>query len=82
MKTAISVPDNIFKEAERAAREFQCSRSQFYTLAAKEFLKKVKTRKLFESLNKAYAADETDEEVLLRQRSKKYYGRNIAKDEF
>lgn len=82
MKTAISIPDNIFKEAEKAAREFQCSRSQFFTLAAKDFLRKVKSKKLFEALNEAYVDEETDEEIALRQRSKKYYARNIVKDEF
>ena len=63
MKTAISIPDTIFKEAEKAAREFQCSRSQFFTIAMKDFLKKVKSRKLFEALNEAYADEETPEET-------------------
>lgn len=82
MKTAISIPDTIFKEAEKAAREFRCSRSQFFTIAAKDFLKKIKSRKLLQELNEAYAGEETNEEVSLRQKSKKYYAGKILEDEY
>jgi metal-responsive CopG/Arc/MetJ family transcriptional regulator len=39
MKTAISIPDRIFRQAERAARRLRMSRSEFFTRAAIEFLK-------------------------------------------
>lgn len=82
MKTAISIPDTIFKEAEKAAKEFQCSRSQFFTIAARDFLEKVKSRKLFEALNEAYADGEAPEEISLRRRSKKYYVRKVSRDAY
>ncbi len=82
MKTAISIPDTVFKEAEKAAKEFQCSRSQFFTLAARDFLKKVKSRKLFQELNEAYGEQETDEEISLRQKSRKYYARKVLRDDY
>ena len=38
MKTAISVPDDVFEEAERLAARLEKSRSQLYTEAVREYL--------------------------------------------
>lgn len=38
MKTAISIPDKVFEEAERLAERLQTSRSQLYTRALAEFV--------------------------------------------
>jgi metal-responsive CopG/Arc/MetJ family transcriptional regulator len=38
MKTAISVPDQVFREAERFARRARKSRSQLYSEAVSEYL--------------------------------------------
>lgn len=38
MKTAISVPDDVFEQAERAAKRLGLSRSELFTKAVKAFL--------------------------------------------
>lgn len=38
MKTAVSVPDEVFAQADRVARDRGWSRSQLYTRALEEFL--------------------------------------------
>jgi len=38
MKTAISIPDDVFADAERLAKELHASRSQLYTRAVREFV--------------------------------------------
>jgi metal-responsive CopG/Arc/MetJ family transcriptional regulator len=38
MKTAISIPDDVFAEAERLAHTLNESRSQLYSRAVKEFV--------------------------------------------
>jgi predicted transcriptional regulator len=38
MKAAVSIPDEVFQEADRLARELKTSRSQLYSRALKEFL--------------------------------------------
>ncbi len=38
MKTAISVPNDVFEEAERLAKKTQKSRSQLYSDALREYL--------------------------------------------
>jgi predicted transcriptional regulator len=38
MKTAVSIPDDIFEEAERLAAELKTSRSQLFSRALREFV--------------------------------------------
>jgi antitoxin MazE6 len=38
MKTAISIPDDVFRRAERAAKRLGISRSELYTKAITDFL--------------------------------------------
>lgn len=82
MKTAISIPDDIFKEIDKTAKEYNYSRSEIFTLAVKEFLEKIKSRKLLDAINEAYSEPESAEETSLRQKSKKYYSRKILKESY
>ena len=38
MKTAVSIPDDVFEEGERLAKRLQTSRSQMYARALAEFV--------------------------------------------
>jgi metal-responsive CopG/Arc/MetJ family transcriptional regulator len=38
MKTAVSIPDEVFEDADRLARQLKTSRSHLYSRALKEFL--------------------------------------------
>jgi metal-responsive CopG/Arc/MetJ family transcriptional regulator len=40
MKTAISLPDSVFEEAEALAQQLGLSRSELYTKALQAYLKK------------------------------------------
>ena len=52
MKTAVSLPDVIFKQAELLARKVKKSRSQLYTEAIKEYLARHTPEVITESMNK------------------------------
>ena len=80
MKTAISVPDEMFKEIEKVAKERRSSRSEVFVTAVREHLEKRKSGKLLEAINEASAAAETAEEHRVRQKSKKRYGRTVLKE--
>ena len=54
MKTAISIPDPIFKSAEALARRLKLSRSQLYATALAEFLAKNKRQRITERINAVY----------------------------
>ncbi len=56
MKTAISLPDDLFKLAETAARKLKMSRSQLYATAISEFLDRRNANKITGRLNEVYSA--------------------------
>jgi metal-responsive CopG/Arc/MetJ family transcriptional regulator len=53
MKTAISVPDPIFREADRHARRTGRSRSQLYAEAVSEYLARHSPDQITEQMNAA-----------------------------
>jgi hypothetical protein len=55
MKTAVSVPDELFRRAEAAARRLRVSRSQLYARAIEEFLKAQQGNAITERLNEVYS---------------------------
>ena len=79
MKTAISIPDELFKEVDKLAKENKTSRSQIFCAAVEAYLKKIKSLKLLEALNTAYAEGETEEEKLLRTKGMEYFADKILK---
>jgi predicted transcriptional regulator len=57
MKTAISLPDDLFRRAEAAARRLKMSRSQLYANAIAEFLERRQTNKITARLNEIYSEE-------------------------
>lgn len=56
MKTAVSVPDRVFAEAERLARRLKKSRSQVYTEALAEYVARHDEDRVTERVNAALEA--------------------------
>ena len=54
MKTAVSIPDPIFDEAERVAGRLGKSRSQMYAEALAEYVAQHRDEKVTEALNRVY----------------------------
>ena len=67
MKTAISVPDDVFEQAERAAKDLGVSRSELFTRALREFLGARRDEEVTASYNAAFA-DDVEEELTEFQR--------------
>jgi metal-responsive CopG/Arc/MetJ family transcriptional regulator len=55
MKTAVSMPDDLFRLAEAAARRLRVSRSELYAKAIAEFLKRQDGNAITERLNDVYS---------------------------
>jgi hypothetical protein len=55
MKTAISIPDRIFRNAEKAARRLSMSRSQLYAKAVQQFVEIHAQIDVTEKLDRVYA---------------------------
>jgi metal-responsive CopG/Arc/MetJ family transcriptional regulator len=60
VKTAISIPDDVFRRAEAAARRLGVSRSELFTRAVVELLKAYPEDELKESYDQAFGEAETD----------------------
>jgi metal-responsive CopG/Arc/MetJ family transcriptional regulator len=53
MKTAISIPDDVFEDAERLARRTKRSRSRLFSDALKEYLARHSPDEITEAMNRA-----------------------------
>ena len=54
MKTAISIPDAVFRSAERFAKLSKMSRSRLYAKAVVEYMEKQRQGGITEALNDVY----------------------------
>jgi len=55
VKTAISLPDSIFEEAESLAQQLGISRSELYTEALKTYLRRYNREQTLSKLNEVYS---------------------------
>ncbi|MCG6170182.1 ChpI protein [Leptospira sp. FAT2] len=54
MKTAISIPDELFKTAEKTAKKLGIPRSQLFAKALEEFIQSHSKESVTEKLNQIY----------------------------
>lgn len=67
MKTAISLPDPIFEEAESLARRLGISRSELYTNALKAYLQKYNREQILSKLNQVYSEESSELDPVLEK---------------
>ncbi len=65
MKTAISLPDAIFEEAEALAKQLGVSRSELYTKALIAYLQKYSRDQILNNLNQVYSEESSDLDPVL-----------------
>ena len=63
MKTAVSLPDPVFHEAERLAKRLRVPRSRLYATAIASFVEQHRRKGITEALNEVYG-DEGEESKL------------------
>lgn len=71
MKTAISIPDEVFKEAEEAAARLKMSRSEFFTQAVRAYLETRRSANVTASYDAAFADDAGEDGELQRRAARK-----------
>lgn len=57
MKTAISIPDSVFAQADRLAKRLHMSRSELYTDAVKDYVGEHKHARVREKLDEVYSVE-------------------------
>lgn len=59
MKTAISIPDKLFRSADALAKRLRISRSELYSTAIIEFLSKHQSRHITARLDAVYTEEDS-----------------------
>jgi metal-responsive CopG/Arc/MetJ family transcriptional regulator len=67
MKTAISIEDDIFNEAEQTAKEMGLSRSKFYSKAILEYIQNHKYDAVTDTYNEIYSSTAHQEDIEIEQ---------------
>ncbi len=60
MKTAISLPDSVFEEAEALSQQLGLSRSELYTKALQAYLGRYNRNQILLKLNEVYAEESAE----------------------
>ena len=60
MKTAISLPDSVFEQAEAIAQQLGMSRSELYTKALQVYLQRFNRDQILLKLNQVYASESSE----------------------
>ena len=60
MKTAISIPDDVFTDAERLAKRMSKSRSELYSRAVREYVARHSPNQVTEALDALYEDESID----------------------
>ena len=66
MKTAISIPDDLFKRAEKAARKLGIARSELYSRAIRTFLESWHAEDVTRTLDSVYSSEPAAVDEALR----------------
>jgi metal-responsive CopG/Arc/MetJ family transcriptional regulator len=60
MKTAVSLPDAVFEQAEALAQQLGLSRSELYTKALQSYLKRYNREQILLKLNQVYGTESSE----------------------
>jgi metal-responsive CopG/Arc/MetJ family transcriptional regulator len=76
MKTAISLPDELYDEADAVADRIGVSRSQLYATALAEYLAKFRSENVTNQLNAVYSNEPERPDAAVRAAARKALGRS------
>jgi predicted transcriptional regulator len=71
MKTAVSIPDPVFRAAERLAKRLEKSRSQLYAEAVAEYVARRDPESVTEAMNAVCADVDTKPDAFVRTAAKR-----------
>jgi hypothetical protein len=77
VKTAISLPVDLFKQAEIAARRLRLSRSKLYAVAISDFLDRQDGDAVTEGLNKVYSRRSAKVDPALQRAQLRSLGKDV-----
>lgn len=75
MKTAVSIPDDVFKKVERLARRAGRSRSEVFSEALREYLARHAPDEVTEAMDRVCIAVEGEPDSFLRTAARRVLGK-------
>ena len=78
MKTAVSIPDELFESAEALARRLGMTRSELYAKALRDYLREHRGDGITERLDEVYGAEESGLDPVVAR----IQGRSLPEDEW
>jgi metal-responsive CopG/Arc/MetJ family transcriptional regulator len=77
MKVAVSIPNDLFDDAEELVSELSLPRSQFYSDALRDYVRKLKDRRLTDQINAVLDdVDQSEDLEFIRRASVEVWKRN------
>jgi metal-responsive CopG/Arc/MetJ family transcriptional regulator len=77
VKTAISIQESLFAQAESLARRMKVSRSRLFVLALEDYIKRQENRELLAQINAAHAEEPDAAEQALRSKLRRHHRRIV-----
>ena len=81
VKTAISIQESLFEQADALAHELEISRSRLFVIALEAFIQEYQNQQLLEKINAAYE-EEADAAEESRLRSMRRLQRRLVEGEW
>ncbi len=76
MKVAISVPDPVYRAAERAARRLRVKRSHFYSMAAEAYARQTDDADITTRLNAVHEGLASEPDAFLTEAARRTFRRH------
>jgi metal-responsive CopG/Arc/MetJ family transcriptional regulator len=67
MKTAVSIPDPLFREAERLTKRLRIPRSQLYARALEDYIRRQRSKGIKEALDEVYSTESSELDPVIAQ---------------
>jgi len=77
IKTAVSIKESLFKEAETLAKKLEISRSKLFAVALENFIRQQENRELFKKINEAHSQALSPGEESYRKQIRDYHRRSL-----
>ncbi|MBU2563329.1 MAG: hypothetical protein KJ568_02645 [Actinobacteria bacterium] len=80
IKTAVSIKESLFKEAETLAKKLEISRSKLFAVALENFIRQQENRELLKKINEVHSQVLSPDEESYRKQIRDYH-RRFLEDE-
>ncbi|MBA7577540.1 hypothetical protein ES708_19393 [subsurface metagenome] len=80
IKTAVSIKESLFKEAETLAKKLEISRSKLFAVALENFIRQQENRELLKKINEVHSQAFSPDEESYRKQIRGYH-RRFLEDE-